>query len=95
MENKLKAKIIEELVRDFFNDPSIYEESEITDFLIYNDLGVPIAQGVVYDLIDSLTTEGQGVLEETWKNLCDLFDADPDGEYESLDDVVLYGEDDL
>jgi hypothetical protein len=95
MENELKAKIIEELVRDFFNDPGMYEEAEITDFLVYNDLGVPLAQGIVYDLIDTLTPQGETLLQETWENFCNLFDADPDEEYDSLDDVMLYGEDDL
>lgn len=92
MQTETKAKIIEELTRDFFSDPELYDEQQVAEFLIYNDLGVPLAQGLVYDLIDTLTSEGLAVLEETWKNMCLILEADPYGEYETLDDVILFGD---
>jgi hypothetical protein len=93
MELEQKAKIIEEFVRDFFNSPELYDSDEMKDFIIYNDLGVPMAQGLIYELIEDLTQEGETLIQETWENLCGVFDADPDDEYETLDDVVLYDED--
>lgn len=93
METELKAKIIEELVRDFFADPDMYVEEDVAEFLMYNDLGIPLAQGIIYELIDTLTPQGLATIEETWKNMCLMLDADPDGDYESLDDVMLYGDD--
>jgi hypothetical protein len=35
-----------------------------------------------------LTNEGEQLLEETWKELCLLFNANPDDEYESIDDLT-------
>jgi hypothetical protein len=87
-----KAKIIEEFVRDFYSDPSMYDEQEVTDFLLYNDLGIPLAQGICYNLIDTLTQEGRETIEETWNSLCVLFESDPEGEYEDLDDLILFGD---
>jgi hypothetical protein len=36
-----------------------------------------------------LTDSGEKLLEETWKELCLLFDANPDDEYESIDDLTV------
>jgi hypothetical protein len=35
-----------------------------------------------------LTYSGQGVLEEPWRNLCELFDADATASFKSIDDLV-------
>ena len=62
-------------------------------FLIFNNVGIPLAQAVAYDLA-TLTKEGEFVLEETWINLCDLLNIDANEEYESLDDCLNFIEDD-
>ena len=36
-----------------------------------------------------LTDAGEQLLEETWTELCLLFEADPNGEYESIDDLTV------
>jgi hypothetical protein len=93
MELEDKAKIIEEFVRDFVSDELDYEDIDFVGFFSYNDLGVPLAQAVTYDLIAQLTPEGEKVLEETWFNLCELFGSDPEEDYIDLDDVIVFGSD--
>ena len=94
MELELKAKIIEELIRDFLEDPEMYNEFDVVEFFAYNDLGIPLAQAVTYDLIEKLSPEGFKVVNETWSQLCAMLGANPEEEYESLDDVFLADEDD-
>jgi hypothetical protein len=36
-----------------------------------------------------LTNEGEQLLEETWIELCLLFKADPNLEYETIDDLTV------
>jgi hypothetical protein len=93
MELEDKAKIIEEFVRDFVSDELDYEGLDIVEFFSYNDLGVPLAQALTYDLIAQFTPEGQKVLEETWFNLCQMFGSDPEEDYIDLDDLILFGTD--
>jgi hypothetical protein len=95
MELEHKTKIIEEFVSDYVANSEFYDEEEMELFFSYNDLGVPLAQSHTYGLIDSFTQEGINVIEETWFYACKVLNADPLGEYDSLDDVMLYGEDDL
>ena len=81
MDNRTKAEILVQFTQDSFND-EMFE-----DFFDYNDLGVPMAISITQDLV-ILTDAGELLLNETWKELCDLFGADPNGEYESIDDVT-------
>jgi hypothetical protein len=82
MDNRTKAEILVQFTQDNFND-EVYE-----DFFDYNDLGIPMAIAIMQDLV-ILTDAGEQVLEETWKELCLLFEADPNGEYESIDDLTV------
>lgn len=91
MELEDRAKIIEEFVRDFVTDELQYDDLDIVGFFSYNDLGVPLAQALTYDLISQLSEEGRKVIEETWFNLCKMFGSDPEEEYEDLDDVIING----
>jgi hypothetical protein len=81
MDSRSKAEILVQFTQDNFND-EVYE-----DFFDYNDLGIPMAIAIIQDLV-ILTDAGELLLNETWKEMCDLFGADPDGEYESVDDVT-------
>lgn len=65
-----------EIDRDFFSD-----------FIIYNDMGVPLAQSVVYNLA-TLTEQGRAAVLETWQELCVLLEIDPLKEYEDFDDCL-------
>lgn len=85
MDLELKCMILEEFSRDF--TVGELDREFFSDFVIYNDLGLPLAQSVVYKLAD-LTEEGTRVIEETWHNLCDLLDLDPLEEYLSLDEMI-------
>lgn len=81
MDNRTKAEILVQFTQDEFNSGD-YEE-----FFDYNDLGVPLAIAINNDLV-ILTDAGEQLLDETWKDLCLLFEADPDNEYESIDDLT-------
>ena len=81
MDNRTKAEILVQFTQDNLND-ELYE-----DFFDYNDLGIPMAISVMQDLV-ILTDEGENHLDETWKELCQLFGADPNGEYENIDDLM-------
>ena len=76
-----KAQIIVEFTQDHFNG------GEYEDFFDYNDLGTPLAIAITQEMAD-LTDSGREVLEETWTNLCDLFDADATASFESIDDLI-------
>lgn len=85
MDIESKCDIIEEFMREhILNDK--FKDEDVDEFLEYNDLGIPLAQGVAYDLAE-LTDEGETLVEETWNGLCKLFSADPYGEYDGLDDL--------
>jgi hypothetical protein len=77
-----KAEIIFEFINDYRGDQAFEE------FFNYNDLGVPMAVMIVNDLV-VLNEGGVRVLDETWESLCEnLNDADPEYDYESLDELI-------
>ena len=81
MDNRTKAEILVQFTQDHFNS------EEYDDFFDYNDLGIPLSIAITQDMV-ILTDSGEELLEETWKELCLLFDANPDDEYESIDDLT-------
>jgi len=83
-----KAQIIVEFTQDHLNG------GEYEDFFDFNDLGVPLAIAITQEMAD-LTVSGREVLEQTWSNLCELFDVDETLSYESIDELIMgYQEDD-
>ncbi len=82
MDNRTKAEILVQFTQDEFNS------GEYEEFFDYNDLGIPLSIAIVQDMV-ILTDSGEQLLEETWKELCLLFDANPDNEYESIDDLTV------
>ncbi len=76
-----KAQLILEFTEQEFNN------GEYADFFDYNDLGVPMAVALANGFI-TLTDDGENLMEETWQQLCELFEADPNEEYEFLDDLT-------
>ena len=76
-----KANILVEFIQDYSND------NDYDDFFIYNDLGLPIAICYVNNLID-FKNDGEELINETYKELCDLFNADENEDYESLEDLI-------
>lgn len=92
MDIKTKCEIIEEFVRDHIDDYPL-DSDDILTFIEYNDLGIPLAQAIAYDLVE-LKSEAISLIEETWSNLCEILGIDKDGEYENIADC-LDDEDDL
>jgi len=82
MDNRTKAEILVQFTQDEFNS------GEYDEFFDYNDLGIPLSIAIVQDMV-ILTDSGEELLEETWKELCLLFDANPEDEYESIDDLTV------
>lgn len=74
-----------EILVDFIQ--SYLDDEEFEDFFIYNDLGVPMAVMYKNNLIIP-TSEGENLLQETYSDLCDLFGANPDDDYENLNDLI-------
>jgi hypothetical protein len=81
-----KCDIIEQFMREHMLHEA-FEEDDVEEFINYNDLGIPLAQGVSYGLTN-LTSEGQVVVEETWEALCFLLEVDSTEDYESLQDLL-------
>ena len=81
MDNRTKAEILVQFTQDEFNS------GEYDEFFDYNDLGIPLSIAITQDMV-ILTDSGEELLDETWKDLCLLFDANPDSEYESIDDLT-------
>jgi hypothetical protein len=81
MDSRTKAEILVQFTQDNFND-DLYEE-----FFDYNDLGIPLSIAVDQEMV-ILTDKGEELINETWLELCELFGADPNGEYESIDDLT-------
>ena len=82
-----KCSIIEEFMRNFSFMPETYNHEDFINFKIYNDLGIPLAQGYEYGLI-KLEPEGEELINETWINFCNMLEIDPDEEYESLGEII-------
>ena len=80
MEIKNKAKVLVQFTQEHING------NDYDEFFDYNDLGIPLAIAINNELV-VLTEKGTDLFDETWKDLCLLFDADPDDEYESIDDL--------
>ena len=81
MDNRTKAEILVQFTQDEFNS------GEYEEFFDYNDLGIPMSIAITQDMV-ILTDAGEQLLEETWIELCLLFNADPNLEYESIDDLT-------
>ena len=76
-----KAQIIVEFVQDF------QVTGEYDEFFDYNDLGIPLAIAITQDMAD-LTESGLAIFEETWSQLCELFEMDKTESYESIEDLM-------
>lgn len=61
-------------------------EKEFSDFIEYNDIGLPLAYYIHTDLVTP-TEEAERFVEETFNLLCSALGVDIDGEYESLNQM--------
>jgi len=85
MDLEQKCAILEEFSRMFTTGD--IDRDFFSDFVIYNDMGLPLAQGLAYNLC-TLTEEGQKIVEETWAGLCDTLLLERDWEYLSFDEML-------
>jgi hypothetical protein len=81
MDNRTKAEILVQFTQDEFNS------GEYEEFFDYNDLGIPLSIAITQDMV-ILTESREELLEETWIELCNLFNADVNAEYETIDDLI-------
>ena len=67
------------------------EENDFEDFVQYNDLGLPLAYFISEDIAKS-TPRAEIYINETFDLFILALEADPDEEYESLEDLLVrYG----
>lgn len=74
-----------EIITDFVMRNA--ENKEYDDFFSYNDLGIPLAVAFNANLC-TLNPDGRTILSETFVMLCERLKANPDEEYEDLDDLL-------
>ena len=87
MDSKLysKCEVLNEMY-EVCKDSPAWEQY----FTVY-DLGMPLARMVALDLAEQISDEGTGFIEEAWLGLCYMMNVDPEGEYESFDDIIQIG----
>ena len=67
------------------------EETDFEDFVQYNDLGLPLAYFISEEIVKS-TPRAEIYINETFELFILALEADPDEEYESLEDLLIrYG----
>jgi hypothetical protein len=76
-----KCEILGELWITYKNDP------EFTDFLEYNDLGLPLAYAIAGDIVKT-TPKSTMFIEETFDLLLTALEIQDEG-FDSLDDLFL------
>jgi hypothetical protein len=61
-------------------------EKELSDFIEYNDIGLPLAYFIHTDLVTP-SDEAKIFIDETFNLLCSALDLDLDEEYENLNEM--------
>jgi hypothetical protein len=81
MNTLTKCQFIEEFAKRSI-EAEVYK-----DFIIYNDLGIPLAVCVVAELVE-LKNDSQTIIDETFSLMCELLELDPNVEYADFDDFM-------
>lgn len=84
MEIENICEIIEEFSRDYSSEE--LNTDFFSDFVNHNDIGIPLAQCIVYKLATP-TDIGKQMIIDTWNNLCEILEVDPTETYQDLDDM--------
>lgn len=77
-----KCEILAELWMNF------RDESEMEDFITYNDLGLPLAYFCHAQLVKP-SDQAKTFIEETYSLLCAALSVDDQQDYDSLNDMFL------
>jgi hypothetical protein len=81
MKTLTKCEFIEEFSR------LCLEEKIHLDFVTYNDLGIPLSIAVVLKAV-ALKNHGKDIIDETYSQMCELLEVDPNVEYSDFDDFM-------
>jgi hypothetical protein len=76
-----KCEILSDLWTDYRDD------EDFKDFFEYNDLGVPMAYGLVAKLIEKLTPDGVRYIEDSFRLLLEGLETE-DTCFDSLSDLL-------
>jgi hypothetical protein len=76
-----KCEILSDLWTDYRDD------EDFKDFFEYNDLGVPMAYGLVAKLIEKLTPDGVRYIEDSFRLLLEGLETEDTG-FDSLSDLL-------
>jgi hypothetical protein len=86
VDKKLRSR--SEVLRDFHMD---YEHDPRWEgFIQQHDLGIPLAVLMVHGMAEP-TESGKRQLLDTWYALCGELGADPEGDYNTIDDLIPNG----
>jgi hypothetical protein len=77
-----KAGILGQLWIEFRGD------EDFTDFIEYNDLGLPMSYMVAEGLIKECSVTGEALIEETFNMFCELLEI-TDEDFDILDEINL------
>ena len=67
------------------------DEDQFKEFADYNDIGLPIAHLVHTGLV-TMNKEGEIYIEETYDLLISAMGVDPEGNYETIEDMLQFME---
>ena len=79
---KNKCDILGQLWQDY------RDETDFEDFVQYNDLGLPLAYLISQEIVKS-SPQAEIYINETFELFILALEADPDEEYESLEDLLV------
>lgn len=67
------------------------DDEEFTDFITYNDLGLPLAYAISSGIVE-MTDRAESFIEETFALLLAGLDIEEDTGFESFDDILQVDE---
>lgn len=75
-----------QIIQEFYEE--VLKIGGFEEFMTKNDLGIPLSIALNNKLIKGLTDEGESLVQETWFELCSHQMIDPNGNYNSISDVL-------
>ena len=76
-----------EILYEFISEEYDNTSTDAFDtFFEFNNLAIPYVIGLANDHI-MVTEEGKRIIKETYIELCEIFNTDPNEDYESLSDL--------
>ena len=80
MNTLTKCQIIEEFAK------KCMDEEIHSRFITYNDLGIPLAISISSEMAE-LKNNGQEIIDETYSQMCELLEVNPNKDYANFDDL--------